>query len=72
MNQSSDDELKKKLRMKTIYKALEEGWTVKKSSSEPRTFELTKDTLDKLPIDDNKHPSRRKAISTPVAKNTKV
>jgi hypothetical protein len=40
---SHDDE-KKKLeeRMHIIYKALDDGWTVKKSSTDSKTFEFTK------------------------------
>ena len=36
------EEQKKITRMKIIYGALEQGWSVKKSDNDPRTFEFTK------------------------------
>ena len=36
------EEQKKMVRMKMIYGALEQGWSVKKSDNNPRTFEFTK------------------------------
>jgi hypothetical protein len=36
------EEDKKNERMKIIYKALEEGWTVKKSDNDKKTFEFSK------------------------------
>ncbi len=47
----NDNEDKKKindnLKMEVIYKALENGWTVKKSSTDSRTFEFSKSDLIK-------------------------
>ena len=39
---STNEEDKKMSRMNVIYKALEDGWTVKKSPVDSRTFEFTK------------------------------
>lgn len=66
MNQQSSQE--EFLRMKTIYKALEDGWTVKKSKS--RTYEFTRSLDEKIPIYDDKYPLRRKAISSPIIKTS--
>jgi len=42
-NKIKDDAEQKKLnRMQIIYAALEDGWTVKKSDINPKTFEFTK------------------------------
>lgn len=38
----SEEDKKKAMRMNIIYKALENGWSVKKSSNDSRTFEFTK------------------------------
>ena len=37
-----DKEEQKIIRMKIIYEALEQGWSVKKSDNDPKTFEFTK------------------------------
>lgn len=63
-----DEEKKKLMRMKTIYKALEDGWTVKKSDSTPKTFEFTKG--NSKTVDDGKNTNRR-SISEPIIKNKK-
>ena len=43
MNTSTNEEEQKKiLRMNIIYKALEDGWSVKKSNIDSKTFEFTK------------------------------
>ena len=42
MSDDLEDEQKKLTRMHIIYKALEDGWTVKKSNNNPKTFEFTK------------------------------
>lgn len=39
------EEQKKIMRMKMIYGALEQGWSVKKSDNDPRTFEFTRTKL---------------------------
>lgn len=39
---TTDEEYKKTLRMNIINKALEDGWSVKKSNSDSKTFEFTK------------------------------
>lgn len=40
------EEDKKSERMKIIYKALEEGWTVKKTDKNKKTFEFSKSISD--------------------------
>jgi hypothetical protein len=42
MSASDEDEQKKLLKMDIISRALDDGWTVKKSSLGPKTFEFTK------------------------------
>ena len=42
MSQSEEEEHKKQMRMNIIYKALEDGWAVKKSENDSKTFEFTK------------------------------
>jgi hypothetical protein len=37
-----DEEQKKQMRMNVIYKALEEGWSVKKTGNDSKTFEFSK------------------------------
>lgn len=39
---SIENEQKKLMKMNIIYKALEEGWSVKKSDIDSKTFEFTK------------------------------
>jgi len=39
---STEEEQKKLVRMNIIYKALEDGWSVKKSDNNSKTFEFTK------------------------------
>lgn len=42
------EEQKKIIKMNIIYKALEDGWSVKKSNSDSKTFEFTKnDSINK-------------------------
>ena len=59
---------KKSIRKNYIYKALEEGWTVKKDPNIPKTFEFTRGNLDKPPIDDSKYSNSRRSISAPIVK----
>ncbi len=42
MSDQNDEEQKKITRMSIIYKALEDGWVVKKSNNDSKTFEFTK------------------------------
>jgi len=79
----SDEELKK-IRMESIYNALEAGWTVKKSNISPKTFEFTRNSsilkknIDKNDDNDNAKHTYRRAISAPivakpiVSKNPKI
>jgi len=41
-NQENQEERKKMIRMNIIYKALEDGWSVKKTENNSKTFEFTK------------------------------
>ena len=67
---SSNEEIKKNMRKEFIYKALEDGWTVKKDINKPKTFEFTKGS--KIPVDDSKHQSSRRSISAPISKSPKI
>lgn len=42
MAEKNDEEQKKTIRMNIIYKALEDGWSVRKSDNNSETFEFTK------------------------------
>lgn len=42
MATQNEEERKKIMRMNIIYKALEDGWSVKKSDNDSKTFEFTK------------------------------
>ncbi len=42
MSTQDEEEQKKQMRMNTIYKALENGWSVKKSGNNSKMFEFTK------------------------------
>jgi hypothetical protein len=42
---TTNEEEKKTIRMNIIYKALEDGWSVKKSNVGSKTFEFTKNKL---------------------------
>ena len=65
-----EEDKKKTIRMKTIYKALEDGWTVTKSDKAPKTFEFTK-THPKNTVDDSRHPGTRRSVSEPIVKKSK-
>ena len=67
---TSEEDLKKTIRMESIYKALEDGWTVKKSSTGSKTFEFTRTSGEKS-YNDEKHSVKRKSISAPIVKNPK-
>ena len=51
------EEKKREVRMKTLYKALEDGYTVRKSTKTPKTFELTRSSPNYPIIDDSKYHS---------------
>lgn len=42
MSTQDEEEQKKIIRMKIIYRALEDGWSVKRSDTDSKTFEFTK------------------------------
>lgn len=65
MDQIKKDQTKKDVRTNTIIKALEDGWTVKKSSTNSNTFEFTKGNGTES--ETNCHNSRR-SISAPIVK----
>lgn len=58
-----NEKLKKKIRMETIYKALEEGWTVKKNSN--RTFEFSRNEYNDL---GHSNKNYKRSISSPIIK----
>jgi hypothetical protein len=45
MSNINEEDQKKMVRMNIIYKALEDGWSVKKSNADSKTFEFTKNKL---------------------------
>ncbi len=45
MSSQNEEDQKKLIRMNIIYKALEDGWSVRKSNNEAKTFEFTKNKL---------------------------
>jgi len=48
MSDDLEDEEKKLTRMHIIYKAIEDGWIVKKNTNCPRTYEFTKPCISNI------------------------
>jgi hypothetical protein len=67
-SQNDHEEIKKNVRMNTIYKALEEGWTVKKSEKDSKTFEFTKYSKNRNMSNSPVSKNSRRSISAPIVK----